>query len=79
MIEPKYLILNGLPRSGTTMHSRIIGSQPDMICSGGLFEMTNIVVNILPHSKIAVNSALLFICHVGRDIIPWFKKILRTH
>jgi hypothetical protein len=41
--------------------------------------MTNIVVNILPHSKIAVNSALLFICHVGRDIIPWFKKILRTH
>ncbi len=41
------LVMNGLTRSGTTMVSRLIDSQPNMICLDELFQMPKVISSAL--------------------------------
>ena len=45
-VVTKSLIVNGLNRSGTTMVGRVLGSQPGIVCIGGLFEMVRIIAEM---------------------------------
>tara|TARA_R110000868_G_scaffold218487_3_gene468731 strand:- start:1595 stop:2656 length:1062 start_codon:yes stop_codon:yes gene_type:complete len=42
----KALVINGQHRSGTNMLARLIGSQPNIICMTGIFEMLKIIASM---------------------------------
>ncbi len=46
-MSKKYLVINGLIRSGTNMLERLIDSQDNMMCIGGLFETPKTILGIL--------------------------------